>query len=82
MRVCVVGAGSIGGVIASGLANSGDADVSLFARGATLAAIRSRGLTVESADGAVTTKMAASSDATELGHGLTRLSARVREGRR
>jgi 2-dehydropantoate 2-reductase len=67
MRICVVGAGAIGGVIASGLASSGAADVSVYARGATLAAIRSRGLNVESADGAVTAKVAASDDAAELG---------------
>jgi 2-dehydropantoate 2-reductase len=67
MRICVVGAGAIGGVIASGLASSGNADVCVYARGATLAAIRSRGLRVESADGAVTVKVAASDDAAELG---------------
>ena len=67
MRICVVGAGAIGGVIASGLVNSGGSDVSVLARGATLAAIRSRGLSVESADGAVTVKVAASDDAAELG---------------
>jgi 2-dehydropantoate 2-reductase len=67
MRICVVGAGAIGGVIASGLASSGGTDVSVLARGATLAAIRSRGLSVESADGAVTVKVAASDDAAELG---------------
>jgi 2-dehydropantoate 2-reductase len=66
MRICVVGVGSIGGVIASGLANSG-ADVCALARGATLAALRSRGLTMESANGTVTTKVAASDDAAELG---------------
>jgi 2-dehydropantoate 2-reductase len=67
MRICVVGAGAIGGVIASGLASSGGTDVSVLARGATLAAIRSRGLIVESADGAVTVKVTASDDAAELG---------------
>src|SRR5215472_14111922 len=67
MRICVVGAGAIGGVIASGLVSSGGTDVSVLARGATLAAIRSRGLTVESADGTVTVKVAASDDAAELG---------------
>jgi 2-dehydropantoate 2-reductase len=66
MRICVVGAGAIGGVIASGLATAG-VETSVYARGATLAALRSRGLSVESADRVVTTKVAASDDAGELG---------------
>ena len=66
MRICVVGAGSIGGVIASGLA--GVAETSVLARGATLAAIRSAGLRVGSPDGAVSaTAVAASDSAAALG---------------
>jgi len=53
MRICVVGAGSIGGVIASGLARVGDVEASVLARGATLRAIRADGLRVESPDGAI-----------------------------
>ena len=49
MRICVVGAGAIGGVIASGLAAVAGVETSVLARGATLAAIRDRGLRVESA---------------------------------
>jgi 2-dehydropantoate 2-reductase len=76
MRICVVGAGAIGGVIATALANaagpaataaSGGTAISVLARGATLAAIRSRGLRVESAAGAVTAAVTASDDAAELG---------------
>ncbi len=66
MRICVVGAGAIGGFIASGLANAGT-DTSVLARGATLRAIRERGLRVESADGTVTATVAASDDTAELG---------------
>jgi len=66
MRICVVGAGSIGGVIAAGLAGSG-VDTSVLARGATLAAIRSRGLRVESADGVTTAEVTAADDGAELG---------------
>ena len=66
MRICVVGAGAIGGFIASGLATAGT-DTSVLARGATLAAIRAHGLRVESADGTMTAKVTASDDATELG---------------
>jgi 2-dehydropantoate 2-reductase len=76
MRICVVGAGAIGGVIAARLAavsasagdtSAGDTEVSVLARGATLAAIRDRGLRVSSPDGAVTTRVTASDDAARLG---------------
>jgi 2-dehydropantoate 2-reductase len=60
MRICVVGAGAIGGVIAARLATAGDTagetDVSVLARGATLAALASGGLRVTTADGTATTK--------------------------
>ncbi len=45
MRICVVGAGAIGGVLAFRLAAAGN-DVSVVARGAHRAAIASRGLTL------------------------------------
>jgi len=80
MRICVVGAGAIGGVLAAGLAAGGDADVSVLARGATLAALRTRGLRLTSVAGhrspgagrfppgePVTVKVAAAADAAELG---------------
>jgi 2-dehydropantoate 2-reductase len=72
MRICVVGAGAIGGVIAARLAAAGETDVSVLARGATLAAIRERGLRVSSPGPAstgetVTAQVAASDDAAELG---------------
>ncbi len=51
MRICVVGAGSIGGVVAAGLAGVGGVTVSVLARGETLRAIRADGLRVESPDG-------------------------------
>jgi 2-dehydropantoate 2-reductase len=66
MRICVIGAGAIGGFIAASLA-SGGTDTSVLARGATLAAIRTRGLRVESADAAITAKVTASGDPAELG---------------
>jgi 2-dehydropantoate 2-reductase len=66
MRICVVGAGSIGGVIASRLARV--TETSVLARGATLAAIRSAGLRVEAPDGTVTATMLAVADsAADLG---------------
>jgi 2-dehydropantoate 2-reductase len=66
MRICVIGAGAIGGFIAASLATAGT-DTSVLARGATLAAIGARGLRVESADGTITAKVTASSDPAGLG---------------
>jgi 2-dehydropantoate 2-reductase len=72
MRICVVGAGAIGGVIAARLAAVEEADVSVLARGATLAAIRKHGLRVSPAGPAgagetVAAPVAASDESAELG---------------
>jgi 2-dehydropantoate 2-reductase len=45
VKVCVVGAGAIGGLVAVKLAAAGE-DVSVILRGANLAAVRERGLTL------------------------------------
>ncbi len=66
MRVCVYGAGAIGGHIAARLALGG-AQVSLVARGAHLDAIRARGLTVHAHDGTHLSHPQASADPRELG---------------
>jgi 2-dehydropantoate 2-reductase len=66
MRICVFGAGAVGGYLAASLAQ-GDADVSVVARGAHLAAIRANGLTVETSDTTINVRIAASDDPTELG---------------
>ena len=50
MRVCVYGAGAIGGHLAVRLAKGG-ADVSVIARGPHLAAIRDKGLEIHAVDG-------------------------------
>lgn len=50
MKICVVGAGSIGGLLGAKLALAGE-DVTLIARGKHLEAIRSSGLRIEYADG-------------------------------
>jgi len=66
MRICVVGAGAIGGVIAARLAAT--EEVSVLARGATLAAIKQSGLRVTPASGETSTvRVAASDSASELG---------------
>jgi len=46
-KVCVFGAGAIGGYVGGRLAMKGEADVSLVARGAHLAAMKANGLTLK-----------------------------------
>ena len=48
-RICVFGAGAIGGYVGARLALKGEADVSLVARGAHLAAMKANGLTLRQA---------------------------------
>jgi 2-dehydropantoate 2-reductase len=53
MKVCVYGAGAVGGHVAARLADAGHAEVSVVARGAQLAAIRQRGLVLRNDAGEV-----------------------------
>jgi 2-dehydropantoate 2-reductase len=66
MRISIFGAGSVGGYLAAYLARGG-ADVSVIARGAHLAAIRSSGLTVESPNESINVRLRASDSPTDLG---------------
>jgi 2-dehydropantoate 2-reductase len=66
MRICVFGAGSVGGYL-TGYLSRGGAEVSAVARGAHLAAIRANGLTVETPDDTITARIAASDKPAELG---------------
>jgi 2-dehydropantoate 2-reductase len=68
VRVGIVGAGAIGGLLATRLAVAGE-EVSVFARGETLAAIRRDGLTVIEPDGSVVRApgVPAADDLAELG---------------
>jgi 2-dehydropantoate 2-reductase len=66
MRICIFGAGSVGGYLAGYLAQGG-ADVSVVARGVHLAAIRARGLTVETPDNSITVCVGASDQPADLG---------------
>jgi len=50
MRICIVGAGAIGGYLGARLALAGE-QVTLIARGAHLEAIKRQGLTLQTADG-------------------------------
>ena len=66
MKICVFGAGAIGGLLGAKLAQSG-ADVSLVARGPHLAAMQARGLRLIEKDGEVTVPVRAAENAAELG---------------
>lgn len=68
MRICVVGAGAIGGLLAVRLSTTGH-DVSVVARGDHLAAIRRSGLELVERDGArtVASGIEASADLSALG---------------
>ena len=68
MRVCIVGAGAIGGLVAARLANAGR-DVSVVARRDHLAAIRRDGLRLIEPDGSeiVADEIQASSTLADLG---------------
>lgn len=66
MKVCVYGAGAVGGHLAGRLAKGG-ADVSLIARGPHLAAIRAAGLRVETTDGVLLSHPTATEEPSDLG---------------
>ena len=66
MKVCIYGAGAIGGWIGAKLARAGST-INVVARGATLAALRRDGLTLASGDSRVTVPVHASEDPQALG---------------
>lgn len=67
MKICVYGAGAVGGLIAGWLARSGE-DVSVIARGRQLDALRERGLRVRSTGGETASfPVKAASDPAALG---------------
>ena len=66
MKVCVFGAGAIGGHLAARLA-AGGGQVSVVARGAQLDAIRANGLRVETPTGTLTARVRAESDPAKVG---------------
>ena len=66
MRICVFGAGAIGGNYATRLAAAGN-EVSVVARGPHLDAIRANGLTLLTGDKKIVAKVAASDKPADLG---------------
>ena len=67
MKVCIFGAGAIGGILVAGLARVPGVEVSAIARGAHLAAIRARGLTLIRDGEATTVQVEASDDPAAIG---------------
>jgi 2-dehydropantoate 2-reductase len=66
MKICIFGAGAIGGYMGAKLAKAG-ADVSLVARGPHLAAMREKGLTLMEEGETFTVPVTASDDPAEIG---------------
>lgn len=66
MKICIYGAGAIGGFVGAKLAEAG-ADVSLIARGAHLAAMRDNGLTLRMNGESRTVRVKATDDPRALG---------------
>ncbi|WP_416896926.1 MAG: 2-dehydropantoate 2-reductase [Minwuia sp.] len=66
MKICIYGAGAIGGYVGAMLAREG-ADVSLIARGAHLAAMKKNGLRLEVGDDSFTVHPTLTDDPAELG---------------
>ncbi len=66
MKVCIVGAGAIGGFIGTKLAAAGQAEVSALARGATLAALQAHGWRLRGAQGECQAPARAAAGAAEL----------------
>ncbi|GJI87357.1 2-dehydropantoate 2-reductase [Duganella hordei] len=67
MKVCIVGAGAIGGFIGARLAAAKACDLSALARGVTLAALRARGWRLQQDDTLLQAPARASDSAAELG---------------
>ena len=66
MKICVYGAGAIGGNFAARLADAGN-EVSVVARGAHLEAIRAKGLTLKTGDKTIVAPVKASDKPADLG---------------
>ena len=67
MKVCIYGAGAIGGLLGAKLLAGGGAEVTLIARGPHLAAMREKGLTLKSEGEEMTVRPLATDDPAEAG---------------
>jgi len=66
-KICIVGAGAIGGLIGARIAAAGGAEVAALARGATLAALRRHGWRLRQGGELLTAPATAAEHAAELG---------------
>ena len=66
-KICVFGAGAIGGYIGARLAHKAEADISLVARGPHLAAMEANGLTLKQGEETFTVHPRVTSDPKSLG---------------
>jgi 2-dehydropantoate 2-reductase len=67
VKICVFGAGAIGGLVGAKLAARGEVEVSLVARGAHLAAMLRDGLTLQEAGTATTVRVTATDRPADVG---------------
>ena len=67
MKVCIYGAGAIGGFIGTRLAAAGTAEVSAVARGATLEALRTQGWRLRQGGASIEAPLAGAGTPSELG---------------
>jgi 2-dehydropantoate 2-reductase len=67
VKICIVGAGAIGGLIGTRLAAAGESEVSALARGQTLAALREAGWRLNERDRLIRGPVHAAADAAALG---------------
>jgi len=67
MKICIYGAGAIGGYVGVALSQVAGVEVSLIARGAHLAAIHDKGLKLLREDGEQVARLQATDDPAELG---------------
>ena len=67
MKICIFGLGAMGGLLASRLVNNDAVELSVIARGAHLAAVRERGLTVLGQDGPQVVRLVASDRPADFG---------------
>jgi len=67
MKVCIIGAGAVGGFIGTRLAAAGRAEVSALARGATLAALQQHGWRLQQGGALIQAPAHAAASAGELG---------------
>ena len=67
MKICIVGAGAIGGLLGARIAAKCDVQVTTLARGETLAALQEHGWRLRMGDDLIQAPVIASDDAAELG---------------